>query len=191
MIESPFALVLADLAQVLERSGVSWYLFGGQAALIYGSARLTGDVDITVFPGRLAVDELVRNLESCGFKLRVVDDQFLQLTGVLLLIHLFTSIPVDIVLGQTGLEEQFLGRAVTCQLGTLQVCVACPEDMVAMKILSGRPKDVDDATAIIAARGDQFNQSLVVETLGLLERALDRSDLVAELARILELVQRT
>jgi DNA-directed RNA polymerase subunit F len=56
-------------------------------------------------------------------------------------------------------------------------------DVVAMKILSGRPKDQDDVIAIIAAQGPALNHHRVRETLELLEKALDRSDLVAELER--------
>ena len=54
-----------------------------------------------------------------------------------------------------------------------------------MKILAGRPKDLEDALAILVAnRG--LDTVLPRDTLRLLEQALDRSDLVSafeELAR--------
>ena len=47
-MRSPVAELLGALGAVLDRLGVGWYLFGAQAALLYGAARLTADVDVTV-----------------------------------------------------------------------------------------------------------------------------------------------
>lgn len=47
-MRSPVADLLADLARGFERLGMRWYLFGAQAAIVYGVARLTADVDATV-----------------------------------------------------------------------------------------------------------------------------------------------
>jgi len=70
------------------------------------------------------------------------------------------------------------------------VKVASPEDVVAMKVLAGRPKDLEDAEAIVAAQGDRLDLSLVRETLGMLERALDQADLLPALDRLLERARR-
>ena len=43
--------VLAALAKVLHKRKIRWYVFGAQAAVVYGSPRMTMDVDVTVaFP---------------------------------------------------------------------------------------------------------------------------------------------
>ena len=47
-MRSPVADLLADLSHALEGLGVRWYLFGAQAAIVHGAARLTADVDVTV-----------------------------------------------------------------------------------------------------------------------------------------------
>jgi hypothetical protein len=47
-MRSPVAELLADLAAGLERHGIAWYLFGARAAILYGVARLTADVDVTI-----------------------------------------------------------------------------------------------------------------------------------------------
>ncbi len=41
--------LLRALAPVLRRFGDRWYLFGAQAAIVWGRPRLTGDVDVTLF----------------------------------------------------------------------------------------------------------------------------------------------
>jgi hypothetical protein len=62
--------------------------------------------------------------------------------------------------------------------------VVSAEDLVAMKILAGRPRDVEDVAQVIRARRD-LDVEGVRNTLRLLERALDRADLIVELERIL------
>lgn len=68
---SPFARLFADLAGALGKIGVDWYLFGTQAALLYGATRVTADVDVTVRLGTRAVDELIASLRDKGFVLRI------------------------------------------------------------------------------------------------------------------------
>ena len=46
-VRSPVADLLADLSAALEALNIPWYLFGAQAAIVYGVARLTADVDVT------------------------------------------------------------------------------------------------------------------------------------------------
>jgi hypothetical protein len=41
--------LLADLTAALDSARVPWFLFGAQAAILYGAARLTADVDVTSY----------------------------------------------------------------------------------------------------------------------------------------------
>ena len=180
---SPFAEVLDSLRSSFEALDADWYVFGAQAALVHGAVRMTADVDVTVFPGDHTIAAIVEALEGHGFELRGADADFIRDTRVLPLIHLATGINADVVLGGPGLEELFHSRVESANLGGTTVPVAAAEDVVVMKILSGRPKDRDDVIAIIAAQGPALNHQRVRETLELLEKALDRSDLVAEFER--------
>lgn len=53
-----------------------------------------------------------------------------------------------------------------------------------MKMLAGRPRDLEDVGAIARVRRDDLDLDRIRVTLRMLERALDRSDLVNELERI-------
>ena len=108
---SPVAEALAALGRGLQELGVRWYLFGAQAALLYGAARLTADVDVTVMLGERPSAELVRALERAGLRLRVTDPgAFVKKTRVLPFLHPGSGMPVDVVLAGPGLEEIFLRR---------------------------------------------------------------------------------
>ena len=180
--------LFAALAEALAAAGARWYLFGAQAALIWGRPRLTADVDVTVRLEPEDPEALVRALAQRGFRLRVdPGDDFVRRTRVLPFVFEPNGLPVDVVLAGPGLEELFLSRAVPVRVGSVTVPVISPEDLIVTKILAGRPKDVEDVRGILLERLAQLDLETVRATLGLLEAALGQSDLQpafeAELAR--------
>jgi hypothetical protein len=155
-----------------------WYLFGAQAVHVWGMPRLTADVDVTA---RLRTEDptgFITAMQGAGFDLRVVDiDEFVRRTRVLPFVHRASQIPVDIVLAGPGLEEEFLERARPVDLGGVTVPVISPEDLLITKVLAGRPKDLEDVRGILRERLPELDLSRVRRILGLLDRALSRSDL--------------
>jgi hypothetical protein len=177
-VRSPLAEALAALGRALAKLRAPWYLFGAQAALLYGASRLTGDADVTVRLGDKSAADLVKALEQQGFRLRVRDVHgFVARTRVLPFVHARSALPVDVVLAGPGIEEQFLRRRRRRTIEGVRVFVASPEDMVVMKVLAGRGKDEDDIVAILAAQR-HLDVALIRTTLRVLERALDQSDLM-------------
>jgi uncharacterized nucleotidyltransferase DUF6036 len=149
---SPVAELLADLAAAFQRQGVDWYLFGAQAAILHGAARLTADVDVTVRrPERSSNEELAELLEQQRFRRRIVDSVFTERTRVIPFVHTPTALPLDIVLAGPGIEDRFFERVQERNVEGTRVRLASAEDLVVMKILAGRPKDVEDVRAIVAA----------------------------------------
>lgn len=190
-MRSPAAELLAALRIAFEELGLRWYLFGAQAVIAYAAPRLTADVDVTVSLGPHEPATLVAALETRGFRLRVRDiDDFVRRTSVLPFAHRASGLPVDVVLAGPGPEEVFLSRARPVRFGDVEIPVIAPEDLVAVKILAGRPQDLKDVAAVLRARSGEIDLGLVRSTLASLEAALDRRDLLPELERILARVRR-
>ena len=177
-MRSPVAELLADLSRAFAALKLPWYLFGAQAAIVYGAARLTADVDVTVKPrpNEGAADWL-GVLDEHGFEARFGDGRFFAQTRVLPLVHRATGLPTDVVLAGPGLEEEFMNRAVTIDLDGVSVPVVEITDLVILKMLAGRPKDVDDVVSLLHIN-DTIDEPRVLHVLALLERALGQSDLV-------------
>jgi hypothetical protein len=191
-VRSVVAELLADVGAAFGGLGARWYVFGAQAAIFHGAVRLTADVDVTVDPGNRATAELVDALGRHGIVLRVADvGGFVDETRVLPMLHARSRMPVDVVLAGPGLEELFLARAEVHRIEGVSVPVAAADDLVAMKVLAGRPKDLDDVVAIVAAQGARFNLERAMATVRLLERALDRRDLMAHLDEAVARARRT
>ena len=170
--------LLAALAGALSRLHARWYVFGAQAVVLWGRPRLTADIDVTVRMDPEDPEQLVRTLESSGFSLRIGHTpEFVRRTRVLPFVHTASGLPVDVVLAGPGLEELFLSRAVPVRMGTLTVPVISPEDLIATKILAGRPKDIEDIRSILRERLSVLDLDSIRSTLALLEAALGQSDL--------------
>lgn len=118
--------------------------------------------------------------------MRVDDvDDIVRRTWVLPVSHVSTGLPIDVVLGASGLEEQFVARARRIDLGGVTVPVISPEDLVVSKLLAGRPKDLEDVVGVIQLQADQLDLGQVRALLSQLEQALDQSDLLPALERAL------
>lgn len=160
--------VLRSLATALDTAGAGWYLFGAQAVVAWEHPRFMEDIDVTVAGTPARARALISALENAGFRLRVADvDEFVGRTWVLPVEHVVTGEPVDVVIGGSGLEEQFLSRARRIELGGVIVPVISPEDLIVSKILAGRPKDLEDVVGVLQLQGGQLRLAQVRELLSL------------------------
>jgi hypothetical protein len=178
---SPVADLLADLERAFMALDMPWYLFGAQAAIVYGVARLTADVDVTArAPGGISASVWVSTIEQHGFERRFTDPRFVELSRVLPLVHLATGLPVDIVLAGPGLEDEFMDRAVIQLIDGVPVPVVEVSDLVILKVLAARPKDVEDLAMLLRVQAAAIDEVRVRRVLAMLEDALGQSDLLSE-----------
>lgn len=80
----------------MAEQGLSWYLFGAQAAIMWGSPRLSADADVTVDLEPERVDPFIEAMRRHGFELVFSDSDFIARTRVIPFIHHRTRMPVDI-----------------------------------------------------------------------------------------------
>lgn len=179
--------LLAALKKVLGPRRIRWYVFGAQAAVVYGSPRMTMDVDVTIALPTEKVRPLVAALLRSGFNSRARDlEAFFERSRVIPLVHGKTKMPLDLVVARDSLETAFLERARLVDIGGgLRVPLITPEDLVIAKIFAGRPRDVEDVRAVLGARGSAMDLRYVRTILGQLDEAEDRADLLPLLERLL------
>jgi hypothetical protein len=166
------------LAAVMSEEGLPWYLFGAQAAMIWGSPRFSLDADITVAIERSRVESFVGVMKLHGFDLRFSDSEFVERSRVFPFVHRSTGIQLDVVLAGPGFEEDFLRRAISVDVMGTKIPVISPEDLIITKVLAGRPKDEEDIRNVIAFRKASLDAERIRSVLHLLEQALGQSDLL-------------
>jgi predicted nucleotidyltransferase len=168
---------LRALANVLDGRGLRWFVFGAQAVSARAAPRATQDVDVTVEVPSTELDALVAALEKAGLDHRYPDiaDRLLATGAVLPLVHT-SGMEVDLVVAGSGLESLALGRADRIAVDGVEVPVAHPTDLVVMKVLSARGKDLEDLRGLLHATDVDIAEAR--DLLTQLEDALGRSDLL-------------
>jgi len=138
------------LAGALGRTGVPFMVIGGVAVIAHGVKRLTTDVDAVVQGGAVDVPALLRALARAGIASRIEHvERFARENLVLLMRHVETGVELDVSLGFTRFELEALASRKLVRFGRARAPMARPEDLVIFKALAGRPKDIDDATALL------------------------------------------
>ena len=177
---SAVAEVLGALRRVLDGQGLSWFVFGAQAVAVRGAPRATQDIDVTVQVEPTRLRRLVEALESEGLSHRYPDlaEELIERGAVVPLSHA-SGMEVDLVLAGSGLEAIALGRAGRVAIDGVEVPVAQATDLVIMKVLAGRGKDLDDLRSLLV--GGEVDLTEARDILGQLEEALGQSDLLPRL----------
>ncbi len=142
--------LLERLAAALSDASIPYMLVGGQAVLLYGLPRLTDDVDVTLGIGPSRLPDLLEVVEKLGWDVLVAHPrEFVRQTLVLPCRDPLTSVRVDFILSFTPYERQALARAHQVTIGQTELAFAALEDLIILKIVAGRPRDLEDVRGVL------------------------------------------
>ena len=145
-----FNQLLERVALSLEQSQIPYMVIGGQAVLVYGEPRLTRDVDITLGVGPERLQDLLSLAESVGWRSLVEKpEEFVRQTMVLPLKDSETGIRIDLIFSYSPYERQAMERVHLVNMGKAKVRFAAVEDVVILKMVAGRPRDLEDVRSIL------------------------------------------
>jgi len=143
---------LRDLTAWLTERNIPHAIVGGVAVAIVGRPRITDDIDAVVLAEHTDPKDLLADAIAHGFAPRRPDAaEFARESRVLQLKHAADGILVDVALGILPFEREMIDRAKYAPVGGVQIPVATPEDLIVMKILAYRGKDVADIESILDA----------------------------------------
>jgi hypothetical protein len=157
------------IVQALQVAHIRYMVVGGIAVIAHGYVRLTVDVDLLIQLETSNIVAALRALESLGYRpaIPVTAEQFadpamrdkwikekeMKVLKLYSDSHRETSIDV-FVSDPLGFDEAF-GRALHQPLTpTLNVPICSYQDLVKLKQLAARPKDLDDLDRLRKARGE-------------------------------------
>jgi len=128
-------------------------IIGGIGASLRGKPRLTKDIDAVVLDAD--AETLIASSEAYGFAPRIEDaENFARTSRVLLLRYVAANIDIDISLGALPFEEDLVERSTMLDVGGIRLPVASAEDLVIMKAVAGRARDVTDIENLIVTNAD-------------------------------------
>ena len=166
-----FGLVLERIAAELDRRSIPYMVIGGQAVLVHGEPRLTRDIDVTLGMDTDRLPELEEAARALGLQTLVDPRTFTPRTMVLPCLDPATGVRVDFILSFSPFEAEALRRAVTLQVGATPVRFVGVEDLVILKVVAGRPRDLEDARVLLH-RHRSVDRTLIERWLRELGRAL-------------------
>jgi len=150
--------LIKKIAQRLDEDNIPYMVIGGQAVLVYGRARLTRDIGITLgldTDGFSLVEEVCKKLN-----LRILPEkpeEFAGETKVLPTEEPKSKIRVDFVFSFSEYERKALERVVPVQIDNYPVMFASCEDVIIHKIVAGRAVDEEDVKSILIKNKDSID----------------------------------
>jgi hypothetical protein len=155
-MEEPLERLIAALAALMrwfDEHELQAAVIGGVGASLRGKPRLTNDIDVVVVDAN--AEALVRSGAEFGFTPRIADAiEFARNTRVLLLRYSPAAVDLDLSLGMLPFEHEVVERATFIDAGDVSVRIASAEDLVIMKAVAGRARDVADIENLISANPD-------------------------------------
>lgn len=145
-----FEALLARIARALDSRRIPYMVIGGQAVLLYGEPRFTRDVDVALHAGPQDLPTLLQCANESGLRVLVESPaDFVQRTLVLPCAEPSSGIRVDLILSLSPYERQAIQRAATVPVAGTPVRYASAEDMIILKTVAGRPRDLEDVRSIL------------------------------------------
>jgi hypothetical protein len=183
-VSDDLSRTLIDITIFLEGQGVRFAVIGGIAAGVHGEPRFTADVDAVVGMDLDRALALVATLDSSPFRPLFTDvTDVVQKAFILPVRHRETHVRVDLAIGLTGFERQLIERAQNIAIAGRTVPVATAEDLILLKLLAGRPRDIDDISAIMARQGQSLDWHYLLQTGQDLQEAISQ-DIISVLQKM-------
>lgn len=151
---------LDALVALLNRMHVDYVLMGGLVVRAYSIPRATEDVDITLSLDHERLPEFFEALEDQEY---VVPEPYKsgwldELKGmhlVKLRRYIGThGVDVDVFLVESRFQEEIMSRRRIADVEGRQLWIASPEDLMLLKLVSGRPRDWIDIADVFFTQGD-------------------------------------
>lgn len=167
-----FERLLKKIAIQLKKASIPYMVIGGQAVLLYGEPRLTRDIDITLGIGVEELSKVKKILRTMGLKILVKnDEEFVAKTMVLPAMDRESGIRIDFTFSYSLYERQAIERAKDIKLGRTSIRFASLEDLVIHKVISGRPRDLEDVRSVLL-KNPKYNSHYIEKWLAEFDQSL-------------------
>ncbi len=156
---TPVEQLLGDLIGLLSDRQVPYAVIGGWAVRAYGVPRPTYDVDIAISLAREQLTELFVGIEKLGYD---VDDMYqggwTDTVAGMPLVKAKTfvdgrTLVADLFLAETPFQASMMERKHRIPVNGFEAWVASPEDIILLKLMASRHRDLGDVQDILFMQG--------------------------------------
>lgn len=148
----------------LTDQGIRHLVIGGLAVVVVGEPRMTADADAIIFVSISEAEALIRAAAAAGFDVHeAVERERLSRTGTMRFRQ--GRFQIDLITASLPFEEAACARAVWHELFGIRLPFPSPEDLILLKVLAGREKDMLDATGVARRHRDRLDVAYLESTL--------------------------
>ncbi len=145
----PFRATIESLQRLLHKFNDRGVIIGGIAVGFLGKPRFTADVDAVFLLSTQDISQFLDFAQAENIFPRIQNaEEFARKNRVLLLKHNPTETDIDISLGILPFEEEMVARGSTKSIANLSIRLPTPEDLIIMKAIAHRSKDLEDIRTI-------------------------------------------
>jgi hypothetical protein len=156
--------LLDRIGRILESQKARWAAIGALAVAYHGVVRASLDADalISLKGAGLDLDTLARLLSDQGLTVEVRMGEEGDPLGFVVRIFDAERNQVDLIGGIRKLDPGFFDRALSDEFDGLKLRFASPEDLIALKVYAGGPKDMEDAKGVLEVQSGAIDKDLVL-----------------------------
>lgn len=180
----PLLDTLRDLIAWFDSKTVPGVIIGGVAASLLGRPRVTRDVDAVIILEERLWEDFLKSGISFGFVPRRTDTiPFARKNRILLVHHKPSGIDADISLGALSFEKEMIAHGTSIVLNGVKIPLPRPEDLLVMKTIARRPRDIADIESILDAN-KTLNLRIVRRWIRAFSASLEMPEILEEFENI-------
>jgi predicted nucleotidyltransferase len=173
---NPFETSLRNLVNLLADHGIKYMVIGGLANAKWGNPRVTLDIDITIWVSDDRIGNLLYALKKDYTILVDKPLDFISNTRVLP-VQDNKGQRIDLIFGSLPFEENAIDRAIKVEIGTTTINFCTAEDLILLKIISDRDKDIEDVRGILKFQKETLDYDYLEPRITELTILLDKPDI--------------
>ena len=156
-MEQELEQVFKKVVTFLNKGKYKYFVIGGIAAGTLGEPRVTGDVDVDIIINKKEVGDFLDKAEEAGFLFsKALCIEAVRRTGVFQI--KCGDYHIDFLVASTALETTAFDRRIEIKVFGTKGFFPTPEDLILLKLVPGRAKDIGDVEALIARHGNKLDK---------------------------------
>lgn len=145
----PFRAAIESLQRLLHKFNDRGVIIGGVAVGFLGKPRFTADIAAVFLLSTKDIPHFLELAQAENTVPRILDaEDFARKNRVLLLKYMPTDTDINVSLGILPFEEDMVARSSTKSFANLSIRLPTPEELIIMKAIAHRQKDLEDIRTI-------------------------------------------
>lgn len=163
MSNNPLVQSLKELCLFFDNVGIDYMLVGGMAVGIWSEPRATVDIDFLVSTRLNDFSALKQKLIESARFIFIHDKPMIfgKISFLRVTLKSNSDISVDFLFADEGFKNEALKRKERVQLSDFSVNIVTPEDLILLKLLSGRKQDRLDAEKILEIQKEHLDREYI------------------------------